>query len=120
MIKHFFMVGLGGAIGSMLRFAVGLLFINKLFPLATFLINIIGSFFIGLIIGFVIKHESIDNNWKLFLATGICGGFTTFSTFSFENLQLLQQGKILLSMFYILGSVVLGITAAWMGYKFIN
>jgi fluoride exporter len=120
MIKHFLLVGLGGAIGSMLRYAGGLLYTNKSFPLTTFLINITGSFVIGMVIGVFVKNESSSHNWKLFLATGICGGFTTFSTFSFENLQLLQEGKIVLSSLYILGSIVIGITASLIGFKLIN
>ena len=120
MMKHLLLVGLGGAIGSMLRYAGGLLYTNRTFPLSTFLINIIGSFCIGMVIGFCIKDEQVSQNWKLFLATGICGGFTTFSTFSFENLLLLQEGKILLSILYIAGSIIIGISAAWVGFRLIN
>ena len=119
-MKHLLLVGLGGAIGSMLRYAGGLLYSNKSFPFTTFLINVIGSFAIGIVIGFCIKNESVSNNWKLFLATGICGGFTTFSTFSFENLQLLQEGKIVLSLLYILSSIILGILASLIGFKLIS
>jgi CrcB protein len=119
MIKEFLLVGAGGALGSMLRYAGNLLYNNKSFPATTFLINIIGSFIIGIVIGCSIKNNS-SINWKLFLATGICGGFTTFSAFSFENLSLLQEGKIFTSLLYIAGSVVLGIAAAWLGYKTIN
>jgi CrcB protein len=90
MIKNLLLVGLGGATGSMLRYAVTLLIGSSIFPYATLFVNIIGSFLIGLVIAFCIKDESIVNNWKLFLATGICGGFTTFSAFSMENMQLLH------------------------------
>ncbi|MES2850129.1 MAG: fluoride efflux transporter CrcB [Bacteroidota bacterium] len=119
MIKDFLLVGAGGALGSMLRYAGNCMYQQKSFPLTTFFINIIGSFIIGLVIGYSLKNES-SANWKLFLATGICGGFTTFSAFSFENLLLLQNGKVLLSLLYIVSSVVLGIAAAWLGYKIIN
>jgi fluoride exporter len=119
MIKEFLIVGAGGAIGSMLRYAGNLIYSHKSLPITTFLINITGSFVIGLVIGYSIKNQS-SINWKLFLATGICGGFTTFSAFSFENLLLLQNGKIFISLLYIAGSVVLGIAAAWLGYKIIN
>ncbi len=120
MIKHFMLVGLGGAIGSVLRYAGGLLYTNKSFPLTTFLINVTGSFIIGMVIGYFVKNESISHSWKLFLATGVCGGFTTFSTFSFENLLLLQEGKILLSFLYIIASIVIGIAGAFFGFKLIN
>lgn len=119
MMKEFLIVGAGGAIGSMLRYAGNVLYSHKSFPVTTFCINIIGSFVIGIVIGYSIKNQP-SVNWKLFLATGICGGFTTFSAFSFENLVLLQNGKILTSLLYIAGSVVLGIAAAWLGYKIIN
>lgn len=118
-MKEFLLVGAGGAIGSMLRYAGNLLYNSKSFPVTTFLINIIGSFVIGLVIGYSVKYQS-STNWKLFLATGICGGFTTFSAFSFENLVLLQNGKFFTCLLYIAGSVVLGIAAAWLGYKIIN
>ncbi|MFT3679292.1 MAG: fluoride efflux transporter CrcB [Ferruginibacter sp.] len=117
-MKDFLLVGLGGAIGSMLRYSGNLFIGNKDFPYATLLINITGSFIIGFVIGLSLKNESFASNWKLFLATGICGGFTTFSAFSFENLQLFQQGKYLLLALYILLSVVLGLVAAFSGYKF--
>ncbi|HOZ79358.1 MAG TPA: fluoride efflux transporter CrcB [Ferruginibacter sp.] len=119
MLKEFLLVGAGGALGSMLRYAGNLLYHSKSFPLATFVINILGSFAIGMVMGWCLRNES-SANWKLFLATGICGGFTTFSAFSFENLLLLQNGKIFLSLLYITGSVVAGIAAAWLGYKIIN
>lgn len=119
MLKEFLLVGAGGALGSMLRYAGNILYSSKLFPVSTFLINIIGSFVIGLVIGYSIKNQS-SLNWKLFLATGICGGFTTFSAFSYENLLLLQNGKVFISLLYIAGSIVLGIAAAWLGYKIIN
>jgi fluoride exporter len=118
MLKDFLLVGAGGAIGSIARYAGNILFHYKPFPATTFFINIIGSFIIGIVMGWCIKNEPATN-WKLFLATGICGGFTTFSAFSFENLLLLQNGKIFLSLLYITGSVVLGIAAAWLGYKII-
>jgi fluoride exporter len=120
MLKNFILVGLGGAAGSMLRYAVSLLVANRAFPSATLLVNIAGSFLIGLIAALGIKNESFAGNWKLFLATGVCGGFTTFSAFSAENLQMLQSGKAGLSMMYIAASIVTGIFAAWLGYKLIN
>jgi CrcB protein len=116
-IKNFILVGLGGAAGSMLRYGGNLLIGNKDFPYATLLINIAGSFIIGLVIALSLKNETFANNWKLFLATGICGGFTTFSAFSLENLQLIQSGKYFLFILYVLLSVVLGLAAAFAGYK---
>jgi CrcB protein len=120
MLKNFFLVGLGGAIGSMLRYAVHLLITVKTFPLATFAVNIAGSFVIGLVLALSLKDDSFLNNWKLFLATGICGGFTTFSALSAENMVLLQNGKYFTALVYIALSIILGIAAAWLGFKLIN
>ena len=87
-------VGLGGALGSMLRYAIGLWLNqqgNGAFPLGTFAVNIVGSFLIALVYGLAMQGQ-LHANWRLFLTTGFCGGFTTFSTFSYENMQLLQSG----------------------------
>jgi CrcB protein len=120
MVKNFLLVGLGGGIGSMLRYAAYLFLSNKNFPFATLTVNIIGSFIIGLVLALSIKDELFLNNWKLFLATGICGGFTTFSALSAENVALLQNGKYFVALSYIAGSIVLGIAAAWLGFKLVT
>lgn len=115
MIKQILCVGIGGAGGSILRFLVSELF-NKnytsSFPLATFSINIVGCFLIGLFAGAL----PIENtNLKLLLITGFCGGFTTFSTFSKETLQLISNEQVSLAIIYILMSCVIGILATWGG-----
>ena len=120
MIKNLLLVGLGGALGSMLRYAAAVMINTKYFPWPTLTVNIIGSFFIGLIFALSIKDDTFLNNWKLFLATGICGGFTTFSAFSLENMGLLQQGKYATALTYICLSIILGIFAAFAGYKIIS
>jgi len=120
MVKNFLLVGLGGGIGSMLRYASYLFLSNKNFPFATLTVNIIGSFVIGLVLALSVKDENFMNNWKLFLATGICGGFTTFSALSAENVALLQTGKYFIALGYIAASIVLGIAAAWLGFKLIT
>jgi CrcB protein len=120
MFNNFLLVGLGGGLGSMLRYSGNLLINGKSFPYHTLIINIVGSFFIGMILALSLKNENFANNWKLFLATGICGGFTTFSAFSLENVTLLQNGKYGLAALYILSSIILGIAAAFIGFKIIN
>lgn len=120
MIKNLLVVGLGGAIGSMLRYLAFLLITTKHFPLATFAVNITGSFIIGLVLAYSLKEESFLNNWKLFLATGICGGFTTFSAFAAENIVLIQNGKFLIAFAYITFSIILGLAATFAGYKLIH
>ena len=120
MLRNFLLVALGGGIGSMLRYGTSLMINAKYFPWSTLAENIIGSFLIGLILALSIKEGSFLYNWKLFLATGVCGGFTTFSAFSLENMELLQNGKYLLAATYIALSVVLGIAAAFAGFKLIT
>lgn len=117
MLKNFLLVGLGGGIGSMLRYGAYRLMDTGRFPYATFTVNIAGSFIIGLVAGLSLRNAAFDSNWKLFLATGICGGFTTFSAFSMDNLQLLQNGKYGTALLYTLASIGLGLAAAFGGYK---
>ncbi len=116
MIKNLLLVGLGGGLGSILRYVTGLVITTKLFPYATLTVNIIGSFIIGIIFALALKEQDLLSNWKLFLATGFCGGFTTFSAFSLENMGLLQSGKTGLALMYIVLSIVLGIAATFAGY----
>jgi fluoride exporter len=120
MLKNFLFIGLGGAIGSVLRYSFLLIFTNKEFPLATLLVNIIGSFFIGIVFALTLKNENFATNYKLFFATGLCGGFTTFSAFSLENLQLLQQQKFTLVALNITVSIAAGLLATYLGYKLIT
>lgn len=120
MIRNILLVALGGALGSVFRYAASLLIHARYFPWPTLAVNIIGSFIIGLILAYSIREESFLYNWKLFLATGICGGFTTFSAFSLENMELLQNGKYLYVILYITASIVFGIAAAWGGYRLVQ
>jgi len=120
LLKNFILIGLGGGLGSMLRYGSNLLLNGKLFPYSTLTVNIIGSFIIGLVFALSMKDQQFDANWKLFLTTGICGGFTTFSAFSVENMELLQAGKWGTALIYIAISICLGILAAFIGYKIIQ
>lgn len=119
MIKSLLLVGLGGALGSMMRFGTGLLIGPRSFPVSTLIVNAIGSLIIGLVLAYSLKNGQFANNWKLFLAAGICGGFTTFSAFSFESLELLQSGKVGMFILYTAGSLMIGIIAVWVGFKII-
>jgi len=115
MVFQIVLVAIGGALGSVLRYLISLFvahyFSSKL-PLATFIINFLGCFLIGVFLDFSFR---IDEKLKYFLVIGFCGGFTTFSTFANENLLLLQSGNYLLALLYILLSVVLGVIAVWLG-----
>ncbi len=118
MFKTTCYVAIGGAIGSVLRYLMSIL-INKYwsnnFPLATFLTNILGCFLIGFIIGILEKNNLTDSNLKWILVTGFCGGFTTFSTFGFENVTLIQNQNSITAFLFIGLSIFLGIMAVWLG-----
>lgn len=116
-MKSLFLVGIGGFIGSILRYSASML-IGKIgeFPLSTFVVNIVGCFMIGLLYGLAAKYEWFSSaDMRLLLVVGLCGGFTTFSTFSFESLTLLQQSQYLTFFLYIFGSVAMGILATIFG-----
>lgn len=108
-----FFVGVGGMLGAVSRYLLALLpvRVENGFPVITFLINIIGAFCIGLIIALAGKYVNVHPRMILFLKVGLCGGFTTFSTFSVEALQLIQTGKYLVSFLYMVLSVALCVTA---------
>jgi len=116
MIKQFALVGLGGALGSMLRYATSLLtarYYTNTFPIATFIANILGCFLIGMLISYFIKNS--NQNLQLLLITGFCGGYTTFSTFSAENISLWQNQNYLSLITYTFGSIIIGCFAVWLG-----
>jgi fluoride exporter len=115
MINHFLLVGAGGMAGSMLRYAVSLFIRNTSFPLATFAVNITGSFIIGLVLGYSQRNPGFEADWRLFLATGVCGGFTTFSAFSAEGIQLLTHQRYLVFFLYFAASMILGLLATYLG-----
>ena len=120
MLKNLIMVALGGGLGSVIRFGFSQWFRFSAFPLATFLVNIIGSFLIGMVLAISLRDENFEQNWRLFLATGFCGGFTTFSAFSLEGMALLQEQKFLLYAAYVIVSVILGLAASWLGYMLLK
>ena len=117
-MQAYLLVGLGGALGAMARFGVGN-WVGALpsgFPVATFLINILGSIAMGLLVGILAKtNPQYQNEIRLFVAVGIFGGFTTFSSFSLDAITLLERGDVLLATLYITGSVVLSLAGFWMG-----
>ena len=116
-MKQLLLVFLGGGAGSVLRFLFGKLMNNSQtgIPLGTFAANILGSMLIGLILGWAAKNESISQHTLLLLATGFCGGFTTFSTFAYENHVFLKNGDFGLFALYTLASFVIGFLAVFLG-----
>jgi len=111
------MVFLGGGLGSVLRYLISraLNITGFPFPLGTFAVNIVGSLLLGFVLGLALKSGQLSNNTVLFMATGFCGGFTTFSTFAFENQQLLKSGDYFNFAIYTLGSIIVGFTAIFVG-----
>jgi fluoride exporter len=123
MIKDILLVGAGGGIGSIARYLCSRWIGNSYpstFPAGTFAINIAGCFLIGLFFGLTIKSTEFTNDWRLLLMTGLCGGFTTFSAFTLESIQLLKQDKAGLFFLYLAASVALGILATFAGIKLFN
>jgi fluoride exporter len=123
MFRTILIVGLGGFIGSILRYlsqlAAGKIF-SPSFPMGTFIVNLLGCFIIGVVFAMSEKGNLLTAEMRLFLAVGFCGGFTTFSTFSNDNLMLLKDGSILLLLANIVGSVLLGIVAVYLGIVLIR
>lgn len=118
MFKSILLVGLGGAVGSILRYLSSLFvtrYFNSVFPLATFTVNIIGCFLIGLIFGYMEKEQITNDTIKYLFITGFCGGYTTFSTFAIENVGLMQSQNTLSAFAYIAASIITGLFAVWLG-----
>ncbi|MDR0413665.1 MAG: fluoride efflux transporter CrcB [Dysgonamonadaceae bacterium] len=117
MIKQFLLVGLGGGIGSMLRFGVSCLVAKagSSFPYATLLVNLLGCFLIGLAAG--LSSKGLSAELRALLMAGFCGGFTTFSAFSSENLQLYQAGNYTGLILYVLLSLAAGFAAVGLGLR---
>lgn len=117
-MNPYLLVGIGGALGAMARFAVGGLVgaLPNGFPLATFVINIAGSLAMGLLIGALVRTTpQFQNEIRLFVAVGVFGGFTTFSSFSLDAISMIERGDVLLATLYVVGSVVLALAGLWIG-----
>ena len=112
---NFIIVALGGAVGAMLRYAISLIPVKTEFPVLTFLTNIIGAVLIGFIVGMVSVRQETSQHLILFLKVGVCGGFTTFSTFSLEAFHLLEQNKIGMGMVYAVLSIVCCVVGVYVG-----
>ncbi|WP_447640339.1 MULTISPECIES: fluoride efflux transporter CrcB [Chitinophagaceae] len=114
MIKSILIIWFGGGLGSVLRYLVQLgmsKVLTVVFPTGTFLINVTGCFVIGLLYGLANRYAVLTAEWRLFLITGLCGGYTTFSSFSYESISLLREGNYLYFILYVGLSVVLGLLA---------
>lgn len=115
-MKQVLLVFLGGGAGSIARFLISRALLNQTgFPYGTLTVNILGSLLIGILIGLSFRNNLLSNNLYLFLATGFCGGFTTFSAFAAENQAFLKAGDLFHFAIYGLGSLVLGAAAVFIG-----
>jgi CrcB protein len=120
MIKNILLVGLGGGAGSIARYLcqrwVSIYYPHP-FPWGTFAVNVTGCFLIGLFWGLSFKSFENNEQWKLLLMTGLCGGFTTFSAFTLEGVGLMKEQKLAFFFLYISGSVLSGLLATYLGMR---
>ena len=114
---HLLLIGLGGGLGSMLRFGLSRWIASGALPWGTVVANLLGSFLIGLILAKTGPMEGPNAHWQAFLAVGFCGGFTTFSSFSWQALEQLRNGQTGLAVGHILLTVLVCLVAAWGGWK---
>ena len=118
MLRTLLIVGTGGFIGSVMRYLVQI-FVEKgmatTFPWGTFVANIAGSFIIGIVFAFAEKGNLMNAEWRMFLAVGICGGFTTFSSFAFNNFNMIKENSFGQLLWNVGGSLFFGILAVYLG-----
>lgn len=117
-MKNLLIVIFGSGIGGGFRYATSSLirqFFPSIFPLGTFLVNILGCLLIGMVLGATLRTTNDTSELKLLLATGFCGGFTTFSAFASENLEMMRNGNHITAIMYIILSVVIGILSTFIG-----
>ncbi len=120
MLRSFLLVGLGSFLGGGLRFLVSKwaqTYVHNPFPLGTFLVNVMGCFLIGLFYAWFERGHISNPDIRLFLTVGVCGGFTTFSTFMNENYRLMKSDSMLWMAFYAASSLFVGLLCVWLGYK---
>ncbi|MDD2246774.1 MAG: fluoride efflux transporter CrcB [Proteiniphilum sp.] len=121
MWKDLLLVGVGGGIGSMLRFFTSRLAARYIHHewlfVGTFTANIVGCLLIGLFSGWIFAHHLENQSFRLLMIVGFCGGYTTFSAFAFENLRLMEMNQWVLFTLYTSASIVLGFLSAWAGMK---
>lgn len=120
-MNNLLLVGLGGFIGSVARYKLGGWLLHataqEKFPVSTFAVNVIGCLVIGVLAGLVEKHDVLGPGARLFLFTGLLGGFTTFSAFGLETVFLMRRGEPWVAAAYVIASVLIGLLAVWLGIR---
>lgn len=120
-MRSVLVVALGGAVGSVARLKLSGWVLHRTvewrFPLGTFLVNVIGCLVIGILAGYAAKEDLLSPDARLFLFTGLLGGFTTFSAFGLETFYLMRRGELLVAGTYVVGSVLAGLLALWLGFS---
>ncbi|MBY0578480.1 MAG: fluoride efflux transporter CrcB [Burkholderiales bacterium] len=120
-MKSILLVALGGALGSVARYKLSGWVLHHTaqwrFPVGTFAVNVFGCLVIGILAGLAVKDDSFSANARVFLFTGILGGFTTFSAFGLETFNLLRRGEILVAGSNIALSILVGLLALWLGFS---
>ncbi len=114
-MKNVLLVFLGGGFGSALRYLISKTINTSQFPYGTLIVNCLGCLLIGLVLGYAVKSNTLSQNYTLLIATGFCGGFTTFSSFAFENQAFLKSGDFTLLALYTIGSIIIGFSAVFLG-----
>lgn len=120
-MQAYLWIGIGGALGSMARYwcaVTAARLFGEAFPWGTLFINVLGSLIIGLFASLTgpVGRYVVDDNWRLFVMVGLCGGYTTFSAFSLQTLILMQDGEWLYAGAYVVASVVICLVAVWLGH----
>ncbi len=122
-MKSWILIALGGGVGSVLRHLT-VSCLSKCgwaaFPLGTFAVNAAGCFLVGLLFGLSARLDALNQEWRLFLQVGFCGGYTTFSAFSLENVKLFESGHYATLALYVAGSLGAGVLAVWAGYALVG
>ena len=123
MLRNLLLAGTGGFIGSMLRYFIQIVFEKNLsgtFPYGTMTANILGSFIIGVVFALSEKGNIISPEWRIFLTVGVCGGFTTFSAFAYNNFMMIKENSLIPFLINTGGNIFLGILAVFLGVAFIR
>jgi CrcB protein len=123
-MKDLLIVAAGGGLGSMARYLLSGFALHRAlnwqFPLGTFAVNVLGCLLVGVLGGLVVKHDLLSGEARLFLFTGIAGGFTTFSAFGLETFHLLRKGETGIAVAYVLLSVLVGLLVLWAGFAAVS